>query len=75
MAFSRILYGRETLVACSVAALPRTDAIIVDASLHQAGDTLSYLYGSTGTVTVERASDGTAFVRVPLAPHQFVVLT
>jgi hypothetical protein len=22
----------------------------------------------------ERAADGTAFVRVPLAPHQFVVL-
>ena len=75
LAFSRILYGRETLVAYNVAASPRTDAIIVDASLHQAGDTLRYVYGGTGTATVERASDGTAFVRVPLAPHQFVVLT
>src|SRR5215471_12288672 len=75
LAFSRILYGRETLVAYNVAASPRTDAIIVDASLHQAGDTLRYVYGGTGTVAVERAPGGAAFVRVPLAPHQFVVLT
>lgn len=74
LAFSRILYGRETLVAYNVAASPRADAIVVDASLHQAGDTLRYLYGGTGTVAVERAPDGTAFGRVPLAPHQFVVL-
>src|SRR5246500_1222460 len=50
LAFSRILYGRETLVAYNVAASPRADAIVVDASLHQAGDTLRYLYGGTGTV-------------------------
>ncbi len=74
LAFSRILYGRETLVAYNVAGVPRTDAIIVDASLHQAGDTLRYLYGGTGTVAVERAPGGAAFVRVPLGSHQFVVL-
>jgi alpha-amylase len=74
LAFSRILYGRETLVAYNVAGAPRTDAIIVDASLHRAGDTMRYLYGGTGTVAVERAPGGAAFVRVPLGPHQFVVL-
>jgi len=74
LAFSRILYGRETLVAYNVAGAPRADAIIVDASLHQAGDTVRYLYGGTGTVAVERAPGGAAFVRVPLGPHQFVVL-
>jgi glycosidase len=74
LAFSRILYGREVLVAYNVAAEPRQDRVVVDASLHQAGDTLRYLYGKTGSVSVERAPDGTMFVRLPLDSHQFVVL-
>jgi hypothetical protein len=57
-----------------VAAQSRADAVIVDASLHRVGDTMRYLYGSTGGVGVERAPDGSTFVRLPLAPHQFVVL-
>jgi hypothetical protein len=58
LAFSRILYGREVLVCYNVAAEPRRDSVVVDASLHQAGDTLRYLYGKTGSVSVERAPDG-----------------
>jgi hypothetical protein len=57
-----------------VAADPRRDSVVVDASLHQAGDTLRCLYGGTGSVSVERAPDGTMFVRLPLTSHQFVVL-
>ncbi len=74
LAFSRILYGREVLVAYNVGGQPRNDGIIVDASFHKAGDTLRYLYGSSGGVSVERAPDGSIFARVPLQSHQFVVL-
>src|SRR6266487_1833824 len=70
LAFSRILYGREVLVAYNVAGQPRNDRVIVDASLHQPGDTLRYLYGNSGKVPVERAPDGSMFVRVPLASNQ-----
>ena len=74
LAFSRILYGREVLVAYNVAAEPRQDSVVVDASLHKPGDSLRYLYGNTGSVSVERAPDGTMFVRLQLDSHQFVVL-
>jgi hypothetical protein len=57
-----------------VAGQPRNDAIIVDASLHKPGDTLRYLYGNSGGISVERAPDGSMFVRVPLRSNQFVVL-
>jgi len=33
-----------------------------------------FIYGGTGTVAVERAPGGVAFVRMPLGSHQFVVL-
>lgn len=61
-------------MAYNVAGAPRADTIIVNASLHQAGDTVRCLDGGTGTVAVERAPNGAALVRVSLAPHQFVVL-
>jgi alpha-amylase len=74
LAFSRILYGREVLIAYNVSGQQRNDGIIVDASLHKPGDTLRYLYGNSGSVPVERAPDGSLFVRVPLRSHQFTVL-
>jgi len=76
LAFSRILYGREVLVAYNVSDSPRSDAIVVDASLHAAaGDTMSYLVGAPGSLPVQTTPDGqTRFVRPNLAPHQFVVL-
>lgn len=61
-------------MAHNVAGAPRADTIIVNASLHQAGDPLPSLAGGTGTVAVERAPNGAALVRASLAPHQFVVL-
>jgi hypothetical protein len=33
------------------------------------------LYGKPGSVPVERAADGTTFVRLPLEAHQFVILS
>jgi glycosidase len=74
LAFSRLLYGQETLVAYNVSASPRTDRVVVDASIHQQGDTMTFLYGDTGTVQVDQAPDGTYFVQLNLTGHQFVIL-
>jgi alpha-amylase len=74
LAFSRILYGREVLVAYNVSMSPRNDAIVIDAAMHADGDKLQFLYGKTGNLSASTAPDGTRFVRLPLAPHQFVIL-
>lgn len=74
LAFSRVLYPREILVAYNVAASARQDHVIVDASLHRDGDALTFLYGGSGTVPIQSAPGAGRFVRLDLAPHQFVVL-
>jgi alpha-amylase len=75
LAFSRILYGREVLVAYNVSDSPRNDGVIVDAVLHNGpGATMTVLYGGTGAVTVERAPSGARFVRLNLPPHAFQIL-
>ena len=73
LAFSRLLYGREILVAYNVSNQHRDDFVIVDASIHKAGDKLNFLYGANGTVTVQEAS-GALFVQLPLDAQQFVIL-
>ncbi len=74
LALSRMLYSAEVLVAYNVSGAARTDRVIVDATLHAAGSTMTYLYGGTGTVTVQKAASGACFVTLPLAGYQFVVL-
>ena len=74
LAFSRLLYGQETLVAFNVSGQPRQDFIIIDSSYHQPGEKLSYLYGNTGTVEVLGNPDGSRFVQLPLTGFQFVIL-
>jgi alpha-amylase len=74
LAFSRILYPQEVLVAYNVESNDRHDSVIVDATLHPAGSTLEFLYGGAGTVTVRSAGDGSCFVKLDLAAHQFVIL-
>jgi glycosidase len=74
LAFSRILYPNETLVAYNVADAERHDGVIVDATLHTDGSSMQFLYGGTGTVPVRAAADGSRFVKLDLAPHQFVIL-
>jgi alpha-amylase len=75
LAFSRLLYGREVLVAYNVSSNPRSDCVVVDASLHQKDGKMSYLYPSNkGTTVVEKALDGTMFVRLNLDGHQFAIL-
>jgi glycosidase len=74
LAFSRILYPQEVLVAYNVDSNTRHDSVIVDATLHRAGSTMRFLYGGTGTVPVGVAGDGSCFVKLDLAGHQFVIL-
>ena len=74
LAFSRMLYGSEVLVAYNVSATARNDCVIVDASIHQPGDTMQFLYGNSGSVVVQQAPDGSRYVQLNLAPRQFVIL-
>jgi hypothetical protein len=74
LAFSRILYGREVLVAYNVSSQARHDCVIVDASIHKAGDMMNFLYGNTGAGAVQAAPGGALYVRLDLGPHQFVIL-
>jgi alpha-amylase len=74
LAFSRILYPQEVLVAFNVSGQARHDAVVVDSSLHPDASQLSFLYGGTGATPVRTAADGTRFVHLDLGPHQFVIL-
>jgi glycosidase len=75
LAFSRILHNREVLMAYNVSSQPRHDAIVIDATLHSAATaSLTFLYGSSGTLPVQWAPDGTRYVTVDLAPNAFVIL-
>ena len=73
LAFSRMLYGREVLVAYNVSSQPRKDYVLIDNSYHQPGELLTFLYGNTGTVPVNRIG-ATAYVQLELDPHQWVIL-
>jgi alpha-amylase len=74
LAFSRLLYGREVLVAYNVSASPRKDCVAVDGSIHKSGNVMRLLHGGKGTVPIESAPDGTLFVRLGLGGHQFAIL-
>jgi hypothetical protein len=73
LAFSRLLYPDEILVAYNVSDAARSDAVVVDATLHADGSTMTFLFGA-GTVPVKTAADGTRFVTLNLAPREFVIL-
>jgi glycosidase len=74
LAFSRILYPREVLVAYNVADLARNDCVIVDGAIHKPGDKMTFLYGGQPRVTVGQAPNGALFVRLNLGPRQFAIL-
>jgi glycosidase len=78
LAFSRLLARDEVLVAYNTSTTEaREDCVVVDADVAAASGRMRYLYGAEGKVTVEShpdAEDPTRFVRLPLAPMQFVVL-
>jgi alpha-amylase len=74
LAFSRMLYPREILVAYNISSQPRQDRVIVDATLHPDPARMNFLYGNPGSVAVQTAASGARFVELDLAPHQFVIL-
>jgi glycosidase len=73
LAFSRMLYGSEVLVAYNVSGQSRNDYVLIDNSFHQPGDSLTFLYGETGTIPISRIG-ATLYVQLQLAPHQWVIL-
>src|SRR5262249_18516149 len=74
LAFSRLLYGQEVLVAYNVSDQQRHDRVIVDATLHPEPSPLTYRYGKGGVEQVRTAPSGVSFIQLDLGPHQFVVL-
>jgi len=74
LAFSRLLYGQEILIAYNVSEEARHDRVIVDATLHPDRSEMTFLYGKPGALPVQTAPSGARFVQVDLDPHQFVVL-
>jgi alpha-amylase len=74
LAFSRLLYTEEVLVAYNVSNATRHDRVVVDAVLHPEPSKMTFLHGGTGDVLVQTALDGTRFVMLDLGPHQFVIL-
>ncbi len=74
LAFSRLLYPQEILVAYNVSGQPRADCVIVDATLHPDPSQMTFLYGKAGTLPVQSAPSGARFVKLELDPHRFVIL-
>jgi hypothetical protein len=74
LAFSRLLYGEETLICSNISGNARNDCVIVDSTLHADGSTMKFLYGGAGTIPVNTAADGSRFVRVNLPGYGFAIL-
>jgi glycosidase len=74
LAFSRIVYGREVLIAYNVSGDIRNDYVIVDVSYHKKGDNLNFLYGGKGSVIINEAPDGSLNVQLKLNGYQFAIL-
>lgn len=74
LAFSRMLYSREILVAYNVSSQPRNDFVIVDSTLHPDGSTMQFLYGGAGSTPARTAADGSRYVQLNLPPFGFVIL-
>ncbi len=74
LAFSRLLYPREVLVAYNVSGQARQDRVLVDATLHPAPSQMTFLYGKSGSIPVQTAPSGARFVELDLDAQQFVIL-
>jgi hypothetical protein len=74
LAFSRLLYPKEMLVAYNISQQPRNDCIIVDAAYHKPGEEMNFLYGKSGQVEIRSAPNGVLYVQLDLAPRQFCIL-
>jgi hypothetical protein len=78
LAFSRILAYQEVLVAYNTSTTEsRHDYVIVDSTLHHKGETMKFLYGQEGGVTIQSHPDpgnSSVCVQLELAPMQFVIV-
>jgi hypothetical protein len=74
LAFSRVLYGKEVLIAYNVSGQPRSDCVIVDSVLYPDGSTMRFLYGGVGTTNVRTAPNKSRFVQFTLPPFGFAIL-
>jgi alpha-amylase len=75
LAFSRMLYPREVLVAYNISDRTRRDRVIVDASLHPDDSQMQFLYGGVGVVKVQTAPSHARYIELELDPHQFSILS
>ena len=57
LAFSRLLYPQEILVAYNISGQMRSDSVIVDGVLHPNGSHMTFLYGPAGKA-IKRAGPG-----------------
>jgi glycosidase len=74
LAFSRVLDLEEMLVCINLDLQERHDAVALDADLNSPGRMMRDLLREGVTYKVERSSNGTAFVRVPLRSHEMAIL-
>ena len=74
LAFSRVFDVDEMLVCINLDMEKRGDAIALDARLSPPGTKLKDLVRGEATYIVERAENGTSFVRVPLESHELAIL-
>ena len=70
LAFSRVLYGSEVVVAYNISDKPRSDSVIVEADFHKENDTLEFLYPKPGKVKIRQTPGGVRFVKLSLAGHE-----
>jgi len=77
LAFSRILYDEEMLIVYNHSlAWEDEEYIIVDKHLNAEGSVFRFCYGGQGKIHVLKNEDGSHhFVKLKLAPGQFVILT
>ena len=74
LAYSRVLYSREVLIAYNVSGRRRRDRVIVDASLHPDASQMQFLYGGVGAVKVQTAPSHARYIELALGPHQFAII-
>lgn len=77
LAFSRILYDEEMIIAYNDSlAVEDEEYIAVDRYLNPEGAVFRYCYGGHGKVHVLKNEDGTRhFIKLRLSPGQFVILS
>lgn len=77
LAFSRVLYDEEFVVAYNISLTqPDEEYILVDPLLNPEGSKFCFVYGGQGHVSVLRNEEGNRhFIKLRLAAGQFVILS